>query len=345
MNITKRMTLMLDRDIVASTWYYNMVAGLSDWLDAVSTISAGEKIPSWLFGSSIGVGYAADNRETEGYFQILEAFLENKYGNAGGLVPVASTGWTVGAGWAGTGGFSPYSYLFTGDAGAAGTLSKTISGKSFDIEYYTYSDTNVFTVQIDSEDPVTIGATGTGTLTFAKDTVVASADGSHTITITPGAGGKARIWAVNATLDTDGVQVNNASRNGTGVSQYYGNSEINALTTVQPKLTIIALTTNDYNSQTSLATYKSQLEIIIDKALLYGSCLCISEPEQLDQSKAIKQSEYNDQMLASSLDKGAAYISITDKWGGYDANLMDGDGVHPNTTGHADMANALELFL
>lgn len=322
-------------------WIENL-SGLSTWLNAVNVIGAGEKIPCVVIGSSIGVGIGATTPATEGYAYVLAAALEARYGAAGGMVP-PSVSWTAGTGWS-NGVLGIYKSSRHGAAGAAGTLSVTLTGLSFDIHYCKYNNSGAFTAQLDAETPVAMGGVGTGTLTFHKETLTAGASGSHTITITPGAGGIAYITGINVNLSTDGIQINNPSRSGALTSTFYGNSEIGSLDGIQPKLTIIEMTTNDYGTQVALATYEAQLEAMIDKALLYGSCLLVADPWRAG-SLTITQASYDAQMRTSATEKGATFLSIPVKWGGYNAGLMNADTVHPNTAGHADMAAAINTYL
>lgn len=114
-----------------------------------------------------------------------------------------------------------------------------------------------------------------------------------------------------------------------------------------PSLTVIALTANDYGGQTSLTSYKTNLQTLITRALVYGDVLLTSIGVHYDENtSAIKQQSYVDIVKQLAITNNCAYLDIHDRWNGgvYAQNILgflaNGD-VHPTASGHQDIATAI----
>lgn len=298
-----------------------------------------------FIGDSITYGVDASDVLTKAFVPILQTELISSHGNGGVFYPAFRTDYfTYSAGWSELGwgiGSAMRSSSTNGD-----TITFTAYGDSIDIYTIDASGNPNFTVTVDSEDPVTV--TVPQSLGENKHTVALGAVGSHTVVIT--IAGQTYFDGVSVNIGTSGMRVSNFGKSGANVSTYYGNMFSLMWTPVlEPSLSVIGLTTNDYGSQTALATYQSTLETIVDACKLQGSVLLVAGPRQQNQSVgAITQPQYEAVMQSVALAKGCGYLHIPTHWGTWiqaNANGFMADSIHPTDAGHADYARILRRYL
>lgn len=108
---------------------------------------------------------------------------------------------------------------------------------------------------------------------YSQAFTIASA-GAHTVTLTSGAG---QIWFTGFRVDenvTSGVQVHNLGQSGAQASTFTNTSNTNipnAIKSLNPDLTIIALTTNEMLNTVAVATAQTNLQTLITAGLVSGS--------------------------------------------------------------------------
>jgi len=109
-------------------------------------------------------------------------------------------------------------------------------------------------------------------------------------------------------------------------------------------LSVLAFTTNDFDEQTPLATYKANLETLAKKGLEFGSVLVVALPEP-NETKAIPWTSYRDTAAEVALALGCGFLDLNTPWGGKESTVYKGlmnDAFHPGPLGHRDLG--LRLF-
>jgi hypothetical protein len=134
----------------------------------------------------------------------------------------------------------------------------------------------------------------------------------------------------------------NPSGNGVFVEQF--------ATLVNPKLTIIAFGANDYQQQSSVATYKASVKDAVNKALARGSKVLLVNnglwfSEVPTDSLGIKHLEYEDALYEIADECNVSLCDINARWRAlgrktFMSYLQDGT-VHPNDDGHKDIKKAI----
>ena len=241
-----------------------------------------------------------------------------------------------------------YERLFKGN-GANETLTIRAVCDAFDFQYVKNSSTANFTFSVDGSLPQNIG--GAAALNQYITHIECGSLGEHTLVITSPMNGDCYIDAVYATRGDTGVRVHNAGRDGGTVSSAFANAAtFGYVDLIQPDLSVICLTVNDYNGQTALATYQATLNAIAEKCKSYGSVLVVAG-NPINASRAIPQTEYNAVAQVVAGLNGAAFLDMYARWGSYSTAVAAGymsssDPLHPTLAGQADYQKAiLEIIL
>jgi hypothetical protein len=311
--------------------------------------ASGSSIANVLFiGDSITYGINIANAQLNGFVGLIRTELQTAYGDTGiGLVPVFNTNqdihWVTGgtSAWERTG----YGIMRGGRKGngADETLTFTASCDAFDVQYIKDSSFAIFTYTLDGGVPKNTG--GAGTFGQSITHIDCGSLGEHTLVITSPASGDCIIDGVYATKGTTGVRVHNAGRDGgTVLWATTQGANLGYVDLIQPKLSVIGLTVNDYNSQTELSTYHTALNTIVAKCKTYGSVVVVAgNPYNI--SKAIPQTTYNAEAQNVASANGAAFLNMYARWGSYAAaaaaGYMSADPVHPTLAGQADYKTAI----
>jgi hypothetical protein len=210
-----------------------------------------------------------------------------------------------------------------------------------------------FTYTLDGGSPVDVNCAAANGLTSV--TVDAVTLGAHSLTLTWASGGAVSIRAIDAYDDTGvvkPVRVCNFGISGNASAAMIGGDAVNSpwgagyamVNSFAPDLSILQTgVINDWRQSVALATSKANIRTQIENALLTGDAWMLTP--SFDSSTAGNgpiQGQYVDQMwdLAQEYD-----IPLLD-WRGsiisYAAagNLIQ-DSVHPNTSGHYDIARLI----
>lgn len=270
------------------------------------------------------------------------------------------TRWVLGAGWT--------TQLLTGGCGgtalthnaASTTTAAFTPTAAFDtIEIWTvtnpaYQD---FTVNVDGGASLgTIDASQALSILKTTYTVALS---THTVNIQKSAGNAAltHIIGIN-TYDsaTKAVQVWNMGYGGS-TSAFWGTSTTSVwlapqmVATYAPDMSVICLGINDWIAAVSAATFKTQMQVLIDKALISGSAMLVTSAWSQIGYNGATQANMDAIVTATrelAVTNNLPLLDISKRLVNYsDANSYGfyGDGAHPDKTGYQDWANALYPFL
>lgn len=318
---------------------YNIDEGLRKWrtsfIDPLKHVA--------FVGDSITEGYYAADRLTQGYVEVIRSDLQNRLGNGGeGFIALHKTDrWTLAGTWTTFANTGPFGCCkIAVGTGNTATISNVYCD-NIDIFVLESSDSGAFTVSIDGGTPITVG--GSAATQSKKYNVSAGSLGNHTIVITAPTANKIYLWGISINVGSTGIRVHNVGKSGALIGDISNGSQWDFLNFIKPQLTVIAMTTNDFNTQTALTTYRNRMETVINKALPYGSVFLIGACE-MSTVKTIKQKEYHAVVKSLADQYNCSYLDITERWKDYSTANALGlmyDVAHPNTKGHADQARGI----
>ena len=309
-------------------------------------------------GDSLVQGTAADPYERR-WSDLIGGMLASSY-NPQGIGGGAYSALYHFQSWTFTGtrtivdrGLSQKTYLFAAGATASRTFA-ILTGLT--VYYAQGPGAGAFTIQIDGATPITVtpDLTGVANRHDGEFKLTGIERGSHVVKIT--ATGAAEISGVYAhdRDETLGMRVVNSGLGGAEVATFtFAATELlRRVGTLQPALIFICLGVNDWRNGVTPATYQSRLGSLI--ALLKGAItkpctfVLVGEPEKitnpgtastwqamLDAAKATAAANPAERLFIDT-SKAFPKTMAADAYG-----LMDPDGVHPTTRGHAVMADII----
>lgn len=271
---------------------------------------------NWVFGSGCGLIQNSDFNWGIGKSYLLMV------GSVAGVVTVPFTGTKCQIITAN--GSASGNYTYKVDAGAVSGSISTATG-----------------------DALGLGVTTTNTVTA----------GVHTLTITKVADGKDLIifGILPQNANTKGFRVHCNARWGSKVSDFVdmvatdlptGGSGFNEGIEIvhwAPTLTIIALIANDAMEATPIATYKANMQRLINVAKYVGSDVWLINDGASDQIPTAMLKPYADALLELALLNGCAYSDLASYFGTittvnesilFDYGVEASDNTHKNATGH-----------
>jgi len=337
---------------------YNTDIGLRNWRAALANLSSGGLVNYDVIvqGDSIseGEGFTpVSDWLTKSFVGVLRTKMQTLFGDTGtGFIPVnfpnnqPTLYWTLTGAW-NTGNAQGFGLNTAGlSSNVVGeTASITFNGTGVGILVTGGSWGGQFTAKIDAGAPTTFNSVTGGSNLGTLWNITGLTTGVHTLLITV-VSGTIALNGILPTTATNGVRVNMMGKYGLSVGQVLHGNSLNNIIAMNSKLTIIALTANDYGNQIPLDSYASYLQAGITQALSTGDCLLTSVGVHSDDTVlAIKQASYVSVMKQLALSNNCAYLDIASRWGsGTIAKNTLGflyDNVHPTKAGHQDIANAI----
>lgn len=346
------------------------IADLPRWSAAVRAMRAGVRDARLLvIGDSVAQGYGAvsggwtpDGRGAAWPRRLAQAM------GAHGLPASADSLAGAGAGDLATGGYGAYDPRVTLDEGWSVTTLTSLGGKLFTtpdwgtqtwsfqpeapadrFDLYAVSNTVLGRIAVET-DGVVRAVIDTEKAPALERHTVAFPETTGPIVVRRQSGGGVFIAGGAAwRSELRRVQVINAGWGGSKASDWIAADQpyraLGGLPQVEADLTVIALGVNDWNAGTAAATYRTQLGVLMDRALIRGDVLLVSgPPSDPAQGKAsyATQAAIAAAGAQAASDRGlAAPIDGTALFGGGFAPDLMFDAVHPNAAGHDLIAEAV----
>jgi lysophospholipase L1-like esterase len=260
---------------------YNLAPGLFRFKAAIGEAPTRNVVLNCI-GDSITQGYRAGDFDTYSWPARLRSLLQAQYGgNEHGFQTSIDPAIIKTGTWTRTFNFgTAIGTQYSSTAGA--TMTFTFTGTSVDVIYTRGGNSTTYGTASVTIDAVNVGTidctTGAGTTIGNKITFSGLTSGSHTLVLTTADTKRVYIEGfIPHTGSTNGIVVNRMGFNGSDTTSNYWNN-VGALQpsidNFQPDLTFIALSTNNSWNSLSLSGYKSDMGVIISRALQYGSvCL------------------------------------------------------------------------
>lgn len=331
---------------------YNLKNGLVNFRTAINNLYRGEeKIYNIsLVGDSITQGLNATNELTTSWHALLRGYFNTLFDDVGvGCIPIfytvgGSALWTFAGGFSTTGCTDGIGGRCTASVTNGATATITFNGTGVKILCYRDNTTGTITATIDGGTPLAIDTYSETTIRSHAFEITGLEDGNHTLLITKTGTDPLKLQAIIPIKGTSGLLFNMVGRSSQLAANMSGESPLAAEIDVhEPVLTIIGLTANDFNGQTALSTYKSQLQTIITRAKQYGDVLITTIGPRI-ASKTITQDKYVDVCRELAVENNVAFLDIWRRWGSNATYARDvlgfidvGQTVHPNDVGHRDM--------
>lgn len=346
---------------------YNGETGLSRWRSALAQVANGDIIANLnVIGSSSVVGVGSGGGGVAGNLAItqnslvksfsgrLRSQLASKYGDVGrGFIPQHyDKFWTFAGTWAALANYGIIGAQAKKSSTVGSTATLSFSGTSLTLMLVTGTFGASFSVAIDGGTAQAF--TTVGTASAAKAFAVASglADGAHTAVITVTAvtsasHGLTIIGAYEGKAATAGVRVNAIGVTGSKTSAALGENFLYAeIDAWAPALTLICYSSNDFNSQTPLATFKEQTQTLITRAKQFGDVVLM--PAGLRGiSQTIPLEAYVDVYKELAEENDVAFLDTFGRWHAdfnFAKNTLQfiaSDDIHMNDYGHQDIASAI----
>lgn len=178
--------------------------------------------------------------------------------------------------------------------------------------------------------------------------VSAGALGSHTIKCTP-ASGNMYIVGIEPIVGTKGVRAHRLGRGGLKASTMWTTTNLGQggsidflFDAVAPDLSVLWLGHNEYLQNESVATFKTNMQLLIDKAQETGDVLLLTQVPNADLDNVPSQADYDTAVYELADANDCVVLDMGARWESRNASLpFYGDVTHPNDLGYSDIANAV----
>jgi lysophospholipase L1-like esterase len=291
----------------------------------------------------------------------ITATVGNTFGSSLNIGTIATfatydTRWSFGAGWV--------CNSLTGIVGQEALTHSSANTNSADFTPVAAFDTiDMWTVTNPAYQDFTIAVDGGGALATVDasqalsilKTTVTTTDATHTINIAKTAANAALTHILGIDTYRSAAKSVQCWQMGMGgaTSAIWGTTTSsvwlapNLLATYAPDLTVICVGINDWIAGVTSATFQTNMQVLITKALSTGSVILVTPPPtQIGYSSA---TQLNMDVIRAAIFTLAQTnnVPVLDIFGRFvsytDANTygMYGDGAHPDKTGYQDWANAL----
>ena len=286
------------------------------------------------------------------FIGVIRNVLKNRYGDVGiGISPVYQLdslypAWSFSGDWTtdtlNLGIAKTHKYTFTQND----TTTFSFNGTGLRILAVTGAAGSTFSATVDDGTPVDFNSYNATTVGCAEFAIDGLSDGDHTVVIKntdSNTAHKVRLIGAYPIKGNKGIRVNMMGKVAAIIGNYVGSglADVAVFNILPPTLTIISLIANDYSQNIDPATYKTNLETLVDKALTIGDVL-ITTIGISTQSGTYLQSEYVTACQEVATAKSCSYLDIYSLYGSSAIATSLGyyyDSVHPNVYGHRDIAS------
>lgn len=242
--------------------------------------------------------------------------------------------------------------------GAGAYIQGTVTGTAVDIWYTQGTGTAAFTVQVDGGTGVSVGGSSASTTDGFVQRISLGASGSHTVKITRGT---ADCYITGITVydgnENAGLVTINGGWHGSSTTNWTNSvglaNWLQNVTTLNPDLVTIMLSTNDYALTMGRATFSTNIKNLVgyirDNVAGWPTILLISPWKQsATYTPAWEHYEYGLERAAAEI--GCAYLDLRPKMpdiGTAEATASGYyyDSTHVNTTGAEKVATEVANLL
>ncbi|HAV13034.1 MAG TPA: hypothetical protein DCX06_06020 [Opitutae bacterium] len=169
----------------------------------------------------------------------------------------------------------------------------------------------------------------------------------------PGVSG-VRIAGLNFRANTGAVRVHEMGTGGMTAGCFVSvdrSAWVDSIRQLRPELLCILLGTNDHANNVSPASFKSNIEELVERVLAarpHAEILLLSPGENGLQGRAYKMTDYRDQLAEIAVEREIGFVDLHAQLGDYaDANAegLYKDSVHPNAAGGLLIRDAVVSML
>lgn len=262
------------------------------------------------------------------------AELQAKYGDGGEGWIGLNRGTRAGT-WTQLTDFSPFGQAwYSSDAAATYTMT-VASADNLDLFYARGGSYGPFSVSVDGGEPITVTPTGSADSSTQRVNIPLGAVGPHTVVAKPITGNFYYV-GVAAYKGSVGFVLNNIGRSGSVIADNVNQiaTKLAVLQYLSGLLTIVDYVSNDFGSQTAVATYRTRWDTLLAKLRTYGEVLSWIPPDT-GRVRAIPLTEYEEAARAAANAAGASWLDFHRLNGAYAANTaFMYDDTHWNLAGH-----------
>lgn len=286
--------------------------------------------PSQLVASLTAAGYSARN----------SSWLS---GNTGGAFAGYDPRLSIGAGWVET-----YQYLCFFNNTTTNALAFTATERFDTIEVmYVNGSGGVFTIDVDGGAALAT-ITANGASTISKQTISCPL-GVHTLNAKRVSGSCFVVSMIAYDSTAPNISVINVGIGGYTSGNFNDGSAtwgpLITLGTLAPDLTLINIGINDVVANVPAATYQTNLDAIVVKALLSGSVIIAAPIPFTTANRPALWASYITAMKTVAANRGAIFVDSDARYTSYANAVSLGfnyDTLHPNGAGYSDFAGMVE---
>lgn len=297
-----------------------------------------------VLGDSIVFGQVSTDEQHKSWAGLLRRYLTERFGNAGFgyyFGGAANTEYKEGT--------NLKTYKL--DPAATNFSAGTMRFKDLEIIKGKNTDGGTFNIAIDGVN-YPVSSAGTGREYGVHETIYTSPEAKdHLVQVFKPASGVGYFEGFVLKNDTKGVMVHQIGHVGVRGGEYDANSATASVSAFSPKLTVIGFGMNDFIQQTSVAAYKTGMELLIQKAQLNGGVTVLLNYQDTNDggSPITLSGHYKKAMLELAGQYGCVFVDIDKKWIDNATKVTNGFGVafdpHPYDAGHQDIFDTFrELF-
>lgn len=299
-------------------------------------------------------------------YQLQTYFSAYKLAGSG-IVPVlgAGSGVTLNPEWTKTGTISGSSDLGPFQTGTLGDFTSTaiLAGTGTSVTMTPVSNVNSLTVygetstdtaggclvSIDGGASTTVGNSITGAPGVYRTTINSSL-GTHTVTITGNASTNCRLYGVEWTNGTNGIEVHRLAHTGAITGAWSTTSQLAYIAAMSPlpQMAVVMLGNNDNLNSVAQATVQTNLSNLLTQLKTINPQMSVLFYNQQNMNTAgtgVTAAQIKTIQQGLTANSAAGYLSLSDSWGSYAAantnGLMNGN-VNPSSKGA--LAAAALLF-